>query len=369
MPLDPREDERSLVAFAERCLALLDQGSFSATYKYAVLLGLMDLCLEKAGPGGELPKRIPVSDLAQKVVELYWPQTVGLKDPTLLLRQNNRGQAEIVSAIRRFRDLGAADPWAPLLRARLAAPEAYEKLLLEVEWKLIEMPLPKLQRLGQIRDEFIYTIGWDDEVKRSDIQSPGFDRALQFRPGVAERLVQLSGLLRPLLKREWASMVARFNPDQVSQATLEDFLFGRDRISTEPVRKDLCELQNGKCFYCSGQVGRNPVVDHFLPWARYPNDAIENLVVADAPCNGNKRDFLAAAEHVDRWRARISGDGSLVNQLAEIAGARQWEHAIERTQRVVSSIYVRLPVGAKLWRGRNEFVPLEGSAIRRALQG
>jgi hypothetical protein len=369
MPVGLSEDDRSLVAFAERCLALLDQGSFSATYKYAVLLGLMDLCLEKAGPGGELPRRIPISDLAQKVVELYRPQTVGLKDPALLLRQNNRGQAEIVSAIRRFRELGVADPLAPLLRARLAAPKEYEKLLIEVEWKLIEMPLPKLQRVGQTRDDFIYKIGWDDRVKRSELHASGFDRALQFRPGVPERLVQLSGLLRPLLKREWASMVARFNPDQVSQATLEDFLFGRDRISTDPVRKDLCDLQNGKCFYCSGPVGKNPVVDHFLPWARYPNDAIENLVVADAPCNGNKRDFLAAAEHVDRWRMRISGSASLVSQLAEIAKARQWEQAIDRTQRVVSSIYTRLPVGAKLWRGRNEFVLLEGSAIRKALQG
>ena len=34
------------IAFAERVLTLLDDGSFTATYKYAVLLGLTDLCLE-----------------------------------------------------------------------------------------------------------------------------------------------------------------------------------------------------------------------------------------------------------------------------------------------------------------------------------
>jgi hypothetical protein len=31
---------------AERVLTLLDDGSFTATYKHAVLLGLIDLCME-----------------------------------------------------------------------------------------------------------------------------------------------------------------------------------------------------------------------------------------------------------------------------------------------------------------------------------
>jgi hypothetical protein len=45
----------SPIAVAERVITILDEGLFTATYKYAVLLGLLDLCLEKgtrAGPGG-----------------------------------------------------------------------------------------------------------------------------------------------------------------------------------------------------------------------------------------------------------------------------------------------------------------------------
>jgi len=37
--------DQSLIRFAEKVLALLDQGTFTTTYKYAVLLGLMDVCL------------------------------------------------------------------------------------------------------------------------------------------------------------------------------------------------------------------------------------------------------------------------------------------------------------------------------------
>lgn len=39
-------EERGAIEFATRLLALLDEGQFTATYKYAVLLGLMDLCFE-----------------------------------------------------------------------------------------------------------------------------------------------------------------------------------------------------------------------------------------------------------------------------------------------------------------------------------
>jgi hypothetical protein len=44
--------ELDAVAFAEKVLSLLDQGRFVATYKYAVLLGLIDLCLENVSSNG-----------------------------------------------------------------------------------------------------------------------------------------------------------------------------------------------------------------------------------------------------------------------------------------------------------------------------
>lgn len=61
-----------LVAFAERVLALLDQGTFVATYKYAVLLALMDLCPEGTQRDGAAPDCVTTRQLAEKVVELYW---------------------------------------------------------------------------------------------------------------------------------------------------------------------------------------------------------------------------------------------------------------------------------------------------------
>lgn len=170
--------------------------------------------------------------------------------------------------------------------------------------------------------------------------------------------VLLSGLLRPLLEREWARQVAQWN--RLEHSSLESFLFGRDRIPTESVRGDLCELQQNRCFYCGAGMGRKAVVDHFLPWARYPNNAIENLVAADEACNGSKRDFLVASDHVSRWRARAPG------ALSGIARSRQWESAGERTESVVRTLYLRLPEGARLWQGRGVFVPAAQALLKRA---
>jgi hypothetical protein len=349
------------LGFAERCLALLNEGSFSATYKYAVLMSLMDLCLERGRPDGTLPARIPIAELARKVVELYWPQSAPFTGTGSILRQNSGGQAEIVRAVADFRGAQAGDPGAPLNRARLQDPRGYERLLRTVEWKLIEMPLPKLQRLGDEEERFLYRIAWDDRIKRSQAWAEGFDRSLELLPGVGEHLVRLSGLLRPLLEREWARQVSQWN--QLGHGDLEEFLFGRDRISLDPVRNDLRDLQSGRCFYCGGSLGREAVVDHFLPWSRYPNNAIENLVAADARCNGGKRDFLAAGEHVQAWRGRAPRD------LAAIAERRRWESGGERLESVVRGLYLRLPRGTKLWRAPGHFVTADPPLLRQAFGG
>jgi hypothetical protein len=41
--------------------------------------------------------------------------------------------------------------------------------------------------------------------------------------------------------------------------------------------------------------------DHFSPWARHPDNGIENLVAADGRYNNDKRDFVASTEHLQRW--------------------------------------------------------------------
>lgn len=342
--------------FGERLLQLLDEGQFSATYKFAVLLGLIELCLEQgATPGAAVD--LTTRALAEKVIALYWPQTapfVGI-GPGKVLAQNRGGQAEIVAAICRFRDQAGADPGQSLWRTRTVAPERYARLVDLVEWKLIEMPLPKLQRVGRIENRFLYYINWDDHVRRADIASPGFDRQVHLLPGVADHLIRLAGLLRPLIQRSWAAMIAAMNRDATDEARLQEFLFGASRVCLDPIRQPLRELQDNRCFYCDHRMDGAVEIDHFLPWSRHADNGIRNLVAADARCNQHKRDFLAAGEHAQRWVERIDDRGPLGRQLADLARRTNWEDHSLRTLNAAAAIYRRLPDGVRLWRRGREF--------------
>lgn len=355
--------EPNVIRFAEKVILLLDQGEFTATYKYAVLLGLMDLCLERSERDGSPPDVLTTDQLARKAIELYWRQSqrfAPLHDRIPL--QNRRGQAEILTLITRFREQHAPDPNSTLFRAKLHDPERFEQLVREVEWKLVEMPLPKLQRVGRELDPFIYDISWDDQIRRRMFKSREFDNRIRFQPGASRCLVALAGVLRPLVHRHWATRVTQLN--SLQESGLDEFLFGADRSALRPVCPPLLELQGGRCFYCAGRIQAKPQVDHFLPWARCPDDGLANLVVAHDACNRQKSDFLADAGHVASWveRAVHHAQG-----LGEVAANACWPHDPQRTSSVVRSIYRRLPDDMRLWHLEQRFVPIDRARLTAAL--
>ena len=154
-----REDD--IVSFGEKILSVLDRGSFTSTYKYAVLLGLLDLALEATRRDGAPPTSVTTPQLASRVIELYWPHVREFPALARVLQQNlpqrgKRGTPEIVRRIEEFR---ASHPaLGTPHRARTAAPAAWARLARAVEWKLVEMPLPRLQRVGDAPLPFLYAI-------------------------------------------------------------------------------------------------------------------------------------------------------------------------------------------------------------------
>jgi len=335
----------------------------------------MDVCLEHTQSSGVPPEMVTTRQLADKIVELYWPHTVPFVGvaPATVLKQNTTGQAEMVSAITRFRSRHASDPSVPRWESRMRAPEAYEGLVSRVEWKLIEMPLPRLQMMGQVYQPFIYEIYWDQHIEQREVtdyqcsQAGSFDNRVMLRPGVGEYFLQLNGLLRPLIQRRWAAMVAQLN--RLEESQLETFLFGADRTQTAKIRAGLWEMQGRRCFYCDARLAE-PVrghVDHFVPWSRYPDDTLDNFVVADQRCNGFKSSSLASAEHLTRWTRRFA-DGSSENaQLSDLAHRTMWDRSPDRSRNVARAFYLRLPSDARLWRLRKEFVAPDFMAIEAAL--
>jgi len=352
------------LGFAEQLLTLLREGRFTATYKYAVILALMDLCLEHSTRSGAAPSSVTTRQLAEKIIELYWTHSIPFRGGSIL-RQNAGGQAHVLTSIARFRERLSSRVGGSLDRARRAEPKHWERLVRDVEWSLVEMPLPKLQRLGRDEARFIYEIGWSDDVRKRDLRSSDFDNLIRFVGQSGDHFVRLSALLRPLVCREWAARVARLNEDVIEDPELDRFLFGADRSSLTPVRGPLRELQDGRCFYCDDRLSRGSQVDHFVPWTRYPDNGLDNLVVAHSGCNGAKRDHLAAIGHVRRWLERSEAASGDLETIASEAG---WPQHSERTLAVARSIYLRLPEEARLWKLADEFVPSSQPDLRAAFR-
>ncbi len=291
--MDTRLDlDRSALRLAERLIQLLDEGSFTATYKYAVLIGLMDLCMEHTTATGVPPDVLTTRQLAEKVIELYWFHGLPFSDH--VLRQSATGQqAEIVQRVQAFRESvgccrstgrgerpegsptrGSCRPWSGSCGD--AAPQAPAH-------RPGGGPLPlRVQLLPRrLENQRLLQPYWEGTGET-------FDNRLLLKENVGASLIALNGVLRPLIHRQWAMMVARLN--QLQESVLEDFLFGNERISLEPVRTRLRDLQDGRCFYCDGPLSSKYDVDHFIPWARHADNGIHNLVAADKACNNRKRD-------------------------------------------------------------------------------
>jgi hypothetical protein len=358
----------------ERVLQILREGSVASTYKHAVLIALMDLCIEKTKADGSTPQSLTTRELAVKVIELYWHQTRPWgKDDGAMLRQTTQRGRSIPHMVHSLRSRMESQPNSTMSAARVRFAEAssWNALVDEVEWRLIEMPLAKLQRVANQHHSWLYTISWDDEANRPTKagvrayqlgESSDFDNLLRLQPGVSECLSRMHALMRPFVQQEWARMVATCN--RLADTKLHDFLFGANRAALDSVRKPLTELQHGKCFYCQGSLGAAAQVDHFLPWARFAEDGLANLVVADARCNGDKRDHLPAHPFVARWRQRAKDNEA---QLSDLSRQLSWNLAEHETLGSARAAYLRLPPDTQLWAGRKQWESADTDALRKAL--
>ena len=136
-------------------------------------------------------------------------------------------------------------------------------------------------------------------------------------------------VVRPLVELHRTRQVAQCSGLDLEGERLRAHLLGADRVAVpNGLRGMLVELQQGACFSCGGRLCSTMEVDHFVPWSRWPDNAIENLSAADRRCDNDERDRLAAMGHVERRSSSLETSSAAVAVVAADAG---WESAPERT--------------------------------------
>ena len=345
------------LALGQRIVAILETGARTATYKLATLTALIDHCVEHLPAGLDAPLRVPLPDLAHRVMEVYWRQVLPFEGNEL--RQSTQPVALILRAVKDLRrTAGFGAGGGSLDLAMIRVPAAYAAAVAEVGTTLVRQPLHRLQKLpgqGPGRS-FLYDDSWmHDGVSRRLIEQHG--DAVVLYPGVAAGLARLSGLLKPTLEILWVDDVRRMNRFLDSDVPdVAGHLFGRERISLAAAREGLKGAFGPRCFYCAARLPADNPVDHVLPWSRVGLDGLANLVLACAGCNGSKLHALPALELVDAALSRPR------TTLEGVAGAIGWPTQFDRVASAARGLYRAQPADSPLWAGRGRTTYLDLSA-------
>ena len=341
----------------QRVLEVLNEGDRVATYKLALLLAIIDWVT--TNPGGE---QIPTRDLAEIVLAQYFRQVRLFPvagGEMLNLQQGSNSKLAIVSAANR---LAATYPQLSRIdQIKTQDQSLYNSAVRDVEATLVGQPIPRLQTVGKTHIPFLYQWNWKTKQALGPIKAAGEDH-LSLVPGVRERLVGLGPLLRPIIEQFWVWDVATWSKIDTQEVELRAHLFGSKRVSfPKKLVSGLGERQAGKCFYCASSIAKDAEVDHFVPWSKFPNDAIENLVLACKKCNGKKSDYLCVPQFVERWLSRPD------EELARIATTSHWDTDPRRSRAIAANIYGSLVAGSVVWAGGEDFVEIDDSVLRSFL--
>ncbi len=330
------------LTFLRSLQRLLDEGTFTSSYKFALLHAIADLCVLQGDDSGD-ELALATSDIADRFVRLYWRHAApfGVGDASRVLRQNTGRQAAVIQELEwHYQQCRGS---LPNLEQN---EEAWTRLRRSVENRIKRMPLWKLQTVGSERLDFLY-----DNVDGGSV--------IRLKPGVAYCFRAFHPMIVDMLQGIWLDFVQRRNVQLLGQIPdLRSFLFGTRRGSLAPFRSLLREVQMGRCFYCGRDVGSRGAVDHFIPVRRYSLHLGHNFVLAHKGCNSRKSDFLAAEEHLDRWfhRNRVRRD-----HLESGFDQRGVPHDWHATWQVARWAYGQVhSVGGQVWVLDKELRPLSG---------
>jgi len=287
----PLPTAQAQLDFLRNIQAVLEDGQFVATYKFALLTALADLAVEMGADDGA-PCRLALADIAGKFVAYYWQQAApfaGAGDAGVL-RQSTGQQAAVLNLLAGERSIGLGT--VAQLRA---SPSRWQSVLTRIARIIREQPLYRLQVVAGEARIFLYP--HDEHAE-----------AITLLPGVAYQLRRFHPLVTGLARARWMSLIRGIpaNHNMVGQAhDLERFLFGNERQPITHHLPMLTDQQRGLCLYCGARLRAGDThVDHFIPWSLHRFDAVPNLVAAHGQCNLAKRDMLAAERHLERWVER-----------------------------------------------------------------
>ena len=334
-----RPTSKAQLFFLQNIQRILNEGSFSSTYKFALLHALADLSVSYGDDSGA-PLDLSVDAISEQFVRLYEKQTLhfpGANNQVLMQNSVRNKQAKVISQIAETREtyLGII----PNLTTQT-------QLIREIKATIVREPLGKLQTVGKEKLNFLY----DDPVYRRD--------RISLKPGVAYCFRQFYPFITNMVQGAWIDQVRKFNTDILGETVdLRQFLFGTQRNSLERIKPILHEIQEGRCFYTGRNLNLSEAeVDHFIPWSRYPIDLGHNFVLTSGPTNRSKSNHIAAEKYLCKWtQFCLNNQSNLSEHFERIKVRYDLESSLKIAQWCYNQVH---QVQAQVWMKRGQLETL-----------
>lgn len=322
------------IRFLQNLQHLLEDGQFVSTYKFALLLSLADLAVEK-GDDNDESLTIDSRQIAGKFIQYYWDQAIPYPSrggSDRILQQNTGQQAAIINEAISLRETFGGS-YARAIRNT----SDWKPLLTKIAAIIRVMPLWKLQFIGGHVNDFLY-------------ENTGKGDRITLKSGIPYCLRKFHGQIHSMVRDAWVRWIRKTKANQPilgQTVDLDEFLFGSDRKPLSEFNSFLRDQQDGYCFYCGKSMGNKSEVDHFIPWVRYPLDLGHNFVLAHGVCNNSKRDHLAAVPHLEKWVLRNHDNGET---LESYFTQKDIPHDLISTERIAQWAYQQADnMGGQVW--------------------
>jgi len=220
---------------------LLQEGDFTATYKFALLHAIADICIEKqVTVNGKL--KINYGELVDKFIMLYWQHskpfyaTEVSNTSSGILLQNSGRQAKIILDVMKLQHEGVRN----LSQAKTS--KLWKGIYRNTLKTLKDGPLWRLQILSKQDDCFLYP-----HTKSKDIDF------IELNVGIADSFSYFHDIVVKFARQGWIDKISKIPVNQkiVGKAgELSDFLFETSRSTLKPAADFLNDIQMGSCFYC-----------------------------------------------------------------------------------------------------------------------
>ena len=314
--------ENTASQFLSDIQSLIAGNVFNSSYKLALIICLADFAAEQnlANPKSEY--RLSYVKLAERFLEIYWNQTKNfeidrddLSEP-ISLKISQEKQGKNLSILTMIESFIEKHPQNKSFISAKHTPD-FQSLVKKCKAVVKKQPLNYLTGF-----EFLFKK--DDTAELITIPYDGISYLQTFHYLVVQ-----------LAQYKWEQILRGYPKNSTllkesKSGFLREFLFENQRKENlKTVRDALIEIEYQinrslslpkdqliiHCFYC----GKNfdPLkgkwdADHFLPWSKFSPLRLANFVPACEQCNRSKSDRLAFHEHLEKWLARLTRYGEII---------------------------------------------------------